>query len=265
MMMPFPLEDSPLAVVASQAALKAGKLLREGFGTQFEITSKANPLDLVTEFDKAAEALIIDFIKSQFNGHAFLAEESGFSEYQGADVLWIIDPLDGTMNFAHHIPFFVVSIAAVVDQSIEVGVIYQPINQELFVAQKGRGSYLNGSKIHVSKAVNLAQAVGATGFPYSFDERKHYTTQFLNFLNVGNPIRIIGSAALNLAYVATGRFDLYWGNNLMPWDVAAGKLLVEEAGGQITHFDGSSYDAFKEANIVATNGTLHNAILNLLK
>lgn len=258
--------DSPLAFVAIQAALKAGQLLRKGFGTQFEITSKANALDLVTEFDRMSEEIIINFIRSQFADHAFLAEESGPSDNQHAEVLWVIDPLDGTMNFAHHIPHFAISIAALIKEQIEIGVIYHPINNELFVAHRGRGAYLNGSRLQVSPIETMASAVGAMGFPYGFDEKREQAiSQFINFLTVGNPIRIIGSAALNLAYVAAGRFDMFWGNNLKPWDIAAGRILIEEAGGKVTHFDGSPHSLFNQTNIVATNTFLHPAVLSYLQ
>ena len=160
------LHDSPLAFIAIQAALKAGIFLRKGFGTQFSIAHKANPQDLVTEFDRNAEKLIIDLIQEQFPGHAFLAEESGASNDNDAPVRWIIDPLDGTMNFAHHIPLFAVSIAAIVGKNIEVGVIYHPMADELFVAQRGRGAYLNGIRLHVSSIKEMQSAVGCTGFPY---------------------------------------------------------------------------------------------------
>lgn len=259
------LYDSSLAFVAIQAALKAGNLLRKGFGTQFSISSKANAQDLVTEYDKAAEDVIINFIREQFTGHSFLAEESGASESNHAPVCWIIDPLDGTMNFTHHIPLFAVSIAAYIDERVELGVIYHPMAEELFVAQRGRGAYLNGTRLHVSAVSEMQSAVSATGFPYGLTTlRQKSTEQFINFVDIGNPIRIIGSAALTLAYVAAGRFDAYWGTFLKPWDMAAGKLLVEEAGGKTTHFDASPLDIFQQPNIVATNALLHDAVLAFL-
>jgi len=258
--------DSPLAFVAIQAALHAGQILRKGFGSYFSVATKINALDLVTEFDKASEESIINFIRSHFPSHAFLAEESGESQTKDAPVLWIIDPLDGTLNFAHHIPFFAISIAAYVNNHVEVGVIYQPNTNELFVAHRGHGAYLNGTRMHVSTIQDPQYAVGATGFPYGMSaNREKSVAQFEKFLDVGNPIRIVGSAAINLAYVASGRFDTFWGTNLSPWDVAAGKLLVEEAGGQVSFSDGTPHDMFRQNTIVASNGHLHQSILDILK
>lgn len=255
-------EESSLAFVGIQAALHAGQILRKGFGTTFEISSKTNALDLVTEFDKAAEKAIIDLIKDQFPNHCFIAEESGYSESKGYPVRWIIDPLDGTMNFVHHIPLFVVSIAAQVNEHVEVGVIYQPMTDELFVARRGRGAYLNGNRMHVSHLSDIRQAVAGTGFPYDFNEkRREAIEQFNNLLEIGNPMRIIGSAALSLAYVAAGRFDVFWGANLSPWDVAAGKLLIEEAGGRVTHYNGKPHQLFEQPSVLATNGFLHETML----
>lgn len=258
--------NSPLAFVAIQAALNAGQLLRKGFGTTFSVTSKENALDLVTAYDHAAEELIINFIKEQFPDHAFLAEESGPSDGEGAPVRWIIDPLDGTLNFAHHIPIFAVSIAAMIGDRTEVGVIYQPMYDELFVAQIDRGAYLNGVRLHVSAVADMQYAVGATGFPYGVRETRHECiSQFVNFLEIGNPIRIIGSAALNLAYVAAGRFDACWGSNWKPWDVAAGRLLVEEANGRVTNYAGDPHDMFNQSSIIATNALLHESVIAFLK
>lgn len=262
----LPFTDSPLAFAAIQAALGAGQILQKGFGSQHTISTKSNDLDIVTIFDKTAEDYIISFIKTQFPNHSFLAEESGACDTTDASVCWVIDPLDGTLNFAHHIPLFGVSIAAVVNDAVEVGVIYLPMLNELFVAQRGRGSYLNGMQMHVSDINDMHYAVGSTGFPYGDNKLRDVSIeQFKDFLHIGNPIRIIGSAALNLAYVAAGRFDIYWGTNLQPWDIAAGILLVEEAGGKVTHFDGNSHNIFNDPSIIASNSHLHQVVLNLLK
>lgn len=254
--------DSSLAFVGIQAALCAGDILRRGFGTNFEISSKTSSLNLVTEFDKASERAIIELIARHFADHAFLAEESGFSKNKGSKICWVIDPLDGTMNFVHHIPLFTVSIAALIDDQVEVGITYQPMSNELFVAQRGRGAYLNGNKMSVSRVNELELAVASTGFPYDdIDQRESAIEQFNRLLNIGNPIRIVGSATLSLAYVAAGRFDAFWGANLHPWDVAAGKLLIEEAGGKISHYDGSEHAIVDQPSVLATNGLLHNGML----
>ena len=260
-----PQYQSTYTPVAIEAAVQAGEILRKGFGTQFKITSKESINDLVTEFDQKAEDLIIRLLKTHFPKHSFLAEESGHSEEKESNVRWIIDPLDGTMNFAHHIPMFCVSIAAMVGSKVEVGVIYDPLLQELFVAEKGFGAYLNHKRIRVSQQNNIERALLASGFPYSAGPlRESSIRHFLQFLEKDNPVRIIGSAALTLAYIAAGRFDIYWGFNLKPWDVAAGALLIEEAGGRLSHYDGSEHDMFQASNTLATNSLLHTKALQIL-
>jgi len=257
---------SPLAEAAMQAALKAGKILRDGFGTQFTATTKESLHDLVTEFDRSAEDAIINYLKERFPTHAFLAEESGRSNDNNAPICWIIDPLDGTLNFARHLPMFCISIAAKIEDEIEVGVIYAPLLDELFFAQRGQGAYLNGKRLSVSPVKKLKEAVLATGFPMGAQGiRDHSVEQLTRFLENANPIRLLGSAALSLAYIAAGRFDIYWGSNLKPWDVAAGNLLIDEAGGKVTHFDGSWHNLFHISNTLATNALLHEQALNILK
>lgn len=257
--------SSPLAFVAIQAALKAGEILRRGFGTEYSVSSKTNTQDLVTPFDHAAEEAIIKLISTEFPDHAFLAEESGSHQQENSEVLWVIDPLDGTLNFAHHIPVFAISIAALVDGKSEVGVLYQPMTNELFTAQRGLGAYLNGTKISVSTVDVIQQAIGATGFPYEMGASRQLSLQqFFRILHLAHPIRMMGSSALNLAYVAAGRFDFSWGINLKPWDTAAGTLLVEEAGGRISHFDGSPHELFTQPSIVASNPHLHDLFLSYL-
>lgn len=256
---------SPLTLAAIEAAQKAGSILRKGFGTSFAISSKESVHDVVTEFDKAAEESIIHHLKSYFPSDSFLAEESGQSVNGSSDVCWIIDPLDGTMNFAHHIPIFCVSIAAMKGKKIEIGVIYDPLLDELFVVERGFGAYLNNKPIKVSQNKDIKMAVLATGFPYTKEAIEIQVSRFYDFLENANPIRLLGSAALSLAYVAAGRFDVYWGLNLRPWDTAAACLLIEEAGGKMTHFDGSEYDLFNVSNTLATNGLLHDSSLFILQ
>lgn len=256
---------SPLTVPAIEAARKAGRILCSGFGTNFKISSKESAHDVVTEFDKAAEETIINHLKSHFPSHSFLAEESGESQGENSDVCWIIDPLDGTMNFARHIPIFCISIAALKGSEVETGVIYDPLLDELFVAERGFGAYLNGKPIRVSQHKDIKLAVLSTGFPYNLIGMQDRITQFSNFfLHHANTIRLLGSAALALAYVAAGRLDVYWGSNLRPWDVAAACLLIKEAGGKITHFDNSDYDLFHVSNTLATNSLLHSQALSIL-
>lgn len=255
---------SDLGFVAVQAALHAGMLLRQGFDTPFDVESKQGMQNLVTEFDKKAEKRIIGTIFDHFPKHAILAEESG--EQGKSEVTWIIDPLDGTVNFARSIPVFAVSIAAAVDHQIVCGVVYQPMTHELFVAEKGHGAYLNGKRISVSSRADMMQSIMATGFPYDVDKNPlHCIEKFAQLQAQGIPIRRLGSAAIDMAYLAAGRFDAFWEVGLHPWDMAAGKLLVEEAGGKVTHWDGSPHQIYGYHTILASNGLLHPQMIKHLR
>lgn len=256
--------SEPLTLIAVQAALLAGEILRRGYGTQYEITYKPGAHNLVTQYDHAAESAIIGLIREKYPDHAFLAEESGASTQDTAPVLWMIDPLDGTTNFAHYIPFFAVSIAAVVDNVVQVGVIYNPMTHELFVASKGQGAFLNGTKLRVSAVNDFYRAFGSTGFPHDIGhETSFYVDRLCKIAQSGKPLRDFGSAAINLAYVAAGKFDFFWIDSLQPWDIAAGKLLVEEAGGKITHYDGSPLRLESDVSVLASNNTLHDTLLSI--
>ncbi len=259
-------EFSELTSVAIQAAMHAGDLLRRGFDTEFAIEVKQGKQNLVTEYDKSSEKQIISFVHHHFPNHSILAEESGSLQKTGDSVTWIIDPLDGTVNFARSIPIFSVSIAAMSQGEILCGVIYQPMTNELFVAEKGRGAYLNGKQISVSTIDSFDKAMMSTGFPYNVDENPHHCIDKLaQMLIQGVPVRRLGSAAIDLAYVAAGRFDAFWEVSLHPWDVAAGKLLVEEAGGIVTHWDGSPHTVLGYESMLASNGQLHSALIAHLK
>ncbi|MBY0528713.1 MAG: inositol monophosphatase [Rhabdochlamydiaceae bacterium] len=256
---------SALTSHAIHAALAAGDLLRRGFGTHFEIDSKEGKQNYVTQFDKAAEHSIISHLSHVFPNHAFLAEESGGVESFGSTVVWIIDPLDGTVNFARGIPHFSVSIAAAFQGQVISGVVYQPMLHELFVAEHGHGAYLNGKLLQVSQRKMLDESFAATGFPYNIDQNPlQAIDRFAEFVEQGLPIRRFGSAALDLAYLAAGRFDLYWEVGLHPWDMAAGKLLVEEAGGKISYWNGQFRPLLGYDNILATNGHLHEEMVRHL-
>jgi myo-inositol-1(or 4)-monophosphatase len=258
--------SSEFTFVAIQAALQAGELLRRGFGTDFKIESKQGKQNLVTEFDKASEQQIIAMIHHHFPQHAILAEESGGSWKDKNTVLWIIDPLDGTVNFARNIPVFSVSIAAAIEERVLCGVVYQPMTQELFVAEEGKGAYLNGKPLSVSKVNTFEEAVMSTGFPYNVDKNPlHCVDKFAQMQIKGVPIRRLGSAAIDLCYVAAGRCDVFWEVGLHPWDMAAGKLLVEEAGGMVTHWDGSKHELYGYQTLLATNKHLHPMMLKHLK
>ncbi|MBK9250006.1 MAG: inositol monophosphatase [Ignavibacteria bacterium] len=258
---------SELTLLSIESAKTAGEILRTGFGTNYTISSKSDRHDLVTEYDFLSEQAIISTIKSRFPHHHFLAEESGATQESGAEsnVRWIIDPLDGTVNFAHSVPIFSVSIAAEVDGELFCGVIYQPLLDELFVTEKGKGAWLNGKQINVSGTANLSDAFLVTGFPYIVAENPmSCIDHFTRFLQLGIPIRRLGSAALDLAYTAAGRFDAFWEVSLSPWDVAAGVLLVREAGGNVCDYNGMSYK-IGNGSIIASNGLFDHEIIEVLQ
>lgn len=256
---------SHLTLIAIEAALLAGEMLRQGFGTHFSISSKEGRHNLVTEYDHRSEKAIIEFIQQNVKDSTFLAEESGATGKHSAETLWIIDPLDGTVNFAHQIPIFSVSIAAQREGKVICGVIYQPITHELFVTEIGKGAFLNGQKIRVSEVRKLENAMLATGFPYDLAENPfHCIDHFVDILKLGIPIRRMGSAAIDLAYTASGRFEGFFEVELGPWDVAAGKLLLEEAGGKVTHWNGKPFDIHSRETIFASNSHIHDAGVNLL-
>lgn len=257
-----------LTLTAIQAALLAGNLLKRGYGTAFSVENKTGGRqNLVTEYDHASEKLIIDFLRDKIPEASFLAEESGSisSHLDTSPLLWIIDPLDGTVNFAHQIPFFCVTVAAVWKGEIVAGVAYQPLLDELFTATKGEGAFLNGKRLRISTNSTPDQAMLATGFPTNIENNPHHCIDSFNqMLKQGFPIRRLGSAVLDLAYVAAGRFDAFWEVKLYPWDMAAGRLLVEEAGGCITNYTGHRIDPLHASSVIATNGPLHPLMLKVL-
>ena len=251
---------------AIQTAREAGHLVAERFGRSIRITNKSE-LDLVTESDLASERLIIDRIRTYYPRHAILAEESGASEpadrERQSDWRWIIDPLDGTTNYAHGYPCFCVSIGLEFKGRMEIGVIYDPLRDDLFAAERGDGVTLNGHRVHVSATRSLNSALLCTGFPYDVRERGEFARHFANFIMNAQAVRRDGSAALDLAYVACGRFDGFWEEGLHPWDVAAAVLMIEEAGGRVTHYDGSAFDIYG-VPILASNGLIHDQMMKVL-
>lgn len=250
--------------LALQVALQSGEMLRKKFGTGIEISSKEGKHNLVTECDKASEKMIIETIHKSFPHHAILAEESGASAHKN-EVVWIIDPLDGTVNFAHSIPVFCVSIAVAIEGKVVSGVVYQPMTHEMFFAEKGKGGFLNGTKLNVSETSSLEKAILSTGFPYNVDENPlNCIETFAKLTRLGIPIRRLGSAAIDLSYVAAGRFDAYWEVSLHPWDVAAGQLILEEAGGKVTDYSGKPRSLFSTDPILSSNGKLHEQMSRVL-
>lgn len=258
---------SPFTLAAIEAALKAGELLLSGFGTKYSISSKEGNQNLVTEYDLSSQKLIISILQKQFPDHQFLGEEDkDVKEINPTKIVWIIDPLDGTVNFARSIPVFSVSIAAALGKEILTGVVYYPSMNELFVAEKNQGAYLNGERIAVSKRDRFETAFMATGFPYNVDQDPlNCVERFASIAKKGVPLRRLGSAAIDLSYVAAGRFDVFWEVGLHPWDLAAGKLLIEEAGGKVSHYDGSIHKIYGYHPVLASNGHLHQKMVDLLK
>ena len=252
---------------AIQTARDAGRLLAERFGRKIEISNKSE-IDLVTESDLASERLIIDRIKTYYPRHSILAEESGASDPidhgAQADWRWIIDPLDGTTNYAHGYPCFCVSIGLAHQGRMEVGVVYDPMRDEVFTAERGQGAALNGRRIQVSPTPRLYSALLCTGFPYDVRERSEFARHFANFIMAAQGVRRDGAAALDLAYVAAGRFDGFWEEGLKPWDVAAGSLLIEEAGGRVSNYLGGPLDIYAPP-IMASNGLVHEEMMQVLR
>lgn len=250
--------------VAIESAKLAGQILKEALGTNFRISNKEGINNLVTEFDLKAEKIIIDNIRKYFPDDEILSEECGNIENSAAKAKWIIDPLDGTVNFAHSIPIFSISIAVEINNEIICGVVYNPMLDEMFYASKGNGAFLNEQRISVSETNELMKSILVTGFPYNVSENpNNCISHFVSIIQKGIPVRRLGSAALDLAYLACGRFDGYWEIKLNPWDVAAGMLILLEAGGKITDYSGKPYYIY-DNSILASNGNIHNQLSEIL-
>lgn len=249
---------------AIETACEAGGILLEKFGKKLNVSLKGD-INLVTEADLASEALIIDRIKSYHPQHSILAEESGEAVVIGGTNKWkwIIDPLDGTTNFAHGYPCFCVTLALEHDGEIVIGVTYDPTRNELFAAERGQGASLNSKPIRVSQTAKLADSLIVTGFPYDFKQREDFARHLTQFLLNSRGVRRDGSAAIDMAYVACGRFDGFWEEGLNPWDVAAGLLLIEEAGGRVSYYDNSPFSIYAPP-ICASNGTIHDEMIAVL-
>jgi myo-inositol-1(or 4)-monophosphatase len=247
-----------------QISKEAGELIRNAFGKSHSVEFKTNELNLVTETDKASEKLITDFIKKKYPSHGILAEE-GSDFNKSAEYLWVIDPLDGTTNFAHGLPIFAVSIGVQKNGETIAGVVYDVMRDVVYSSEKGCSSFENDKRINVSKNKNLGHSVLVTGFPYDIKENpdKAYE-RFIAFLKQARAIRRLGSAAIDFCYIACGVFDGFWEVSLHPWDICAGKLIVEEAGGAVTDFDGNKIDIYSK-RILATNKIVHQKMIEVMK
>lgn len=253
-----------LKQVLLEATKEAGKIIQQYFQGSFNIENKEGINNLVTEVDKHSEKAIIDIIRKYYPQHSIISEEEG-EMLQESDYQWIIDPIDGTVNFAHGIPICCVSIGLKHKDELLLGAVYNPMMNELFFAEKGKGAYLNDKPIRVSSKTNFAKACLVTGFPYKWpNSSEHPIRVFERFILEGLPVRRLGSAAIDLCWVACGRFDGFWEYNLSSWDVAAGYLIVQEAGGRITNFDGAPYSVFDKETL-ATNGHIHEDMLRLIR
>jgi len=257
------MDFEPFKQTAIEAARKSAQILRSRFGNISRIRKKKNA-EIVTEADTESEEMIVSTIHAEFPDHAVLGEESGLipgaSEYK-----WIVDPLDGTVNFAHQIPIFSISIALAVWDTIVLGIILDPVNDELYSAVSGQGAQLNDKPIQVSATRTIAESLLVTGFPYNVREiLEPVMMRYGRCLKASQAIRRLGSAALDLCYVACGRFEGFWEQNLKPWDSAAGALMVAEAGGRVTTFSDRPYTV-EHTEILATNGLIHTEMLGLLE
>jgi myo-inositol-1(or 4)-monophosphatase len=254
--------DNHLAITI-QAAKESGQIQKEWLARDKKVELKGE-INLVTEVDRICEARIIEIITEAFPEHNILTEETPMSE-GSSPYRWIIDPLDGTTNYAHGYPCFCTSVALELEGEIVLGAVYDPLLDEFFTAQQGKGAFLNGESIAVSATTRLTEALICTGFPYDLRESPvNNLDHFNNFIMEARAIRRDGSAALDLCYVAAGRFDGFWELKLYPWDVAAGKLLVEEAGGVVTDFGGGGLDIYGK-EILATNGRIHEGMIGVLE
>jgi myo-inositol-1(or 4)-monophosphatase len=248
--------------VARHAARAAGKILISIFGHVNHIMKKGS-IDLVTEADLEAEKIILKTIRRNFPKDSILSEESGKQQHTSGRT-WIVDPLDGTTNFAHGFPFFAVSIALEIEKEIVLGIVYNPQMDEYYEAVRGKGSSLNNNPINVSGTSNLDESLLATGFPYDIREKSEEIIKFFSKMIVRSQgVRRPGSAAIDLCYVAAGRLDGFWEQGLNPWDTAAGIIIVEEAGGTVTTFEGKPYSPFKKT-IVAANPLIHGEMIRVL-
>ena len=257
--------DPILLATATEIVLRAGQIQLAGQASGFRVDKKGT-IDLVTEIDVACERMCREVLAERFPDHDVLAEEFGGTT--GGDrqsrYKWIFDPLDGTTNYAHGLPIYCSSLGLEIDGRREVGAVFDPSRNELFTAERGEGAYLNGRRLQVSDTATLLDSLLVTGFPYDVQKRgEELVALFGYMLGRARAVRRLGSAALDLCYVAAGRFDAFWEQLLKPWDVAAGALILEEAGGRVTGMDGAPFD-LNAGHLVASNGAIHEEMLGVI-
>jgi myo-inositol-1(or 4)-monophosphatase len=249
---------------AVEAVVRAGEVMMSRLGGDVHIAKKGT-IDLVTEVDVAIETMFREMIAERFPDHAVLGEELGGSATAPAGPCWVFDPIDGTTNFAHGLPIFCSSLALEIDGVAEVGAVYDPNRKELFTAERDGGAWLNGTPLRVSAAATLVDAMLVTGFPYDVHLRvEEIVGLFAAFVGQARAVRRLGSAAIDLCYVAAGRMDGFWERDLKPWDIAAGALIVSEAGGTVTNMRGEPFTS-RGQHVVASNAVLHEAMLEVIR
>jgi myo-inositol-1(or 4)-monophosphatase len=254
----------PVLTDLEDLARRAGDILRQGYQREHQVRYKG-PIDLVTEVDHQSESFLLGEIQRRFAGSHIVAEESGITQGR-PEHLWYIDPLDGTVNYAHHIPLFCVSIAYSSHGTVSLGAVYDPLRDELFSAERGRGARLNGELIHASAATELQKSLLVTGFPYdAWHSPRNNFDYFVKFSKQSQGVRRLGSAALDCCYVAAGRFDGFWELALNPWDVAAGGLIAQQAGARVTDIDGQPDYISPPQSILAAAPGIYQQLLDGLK
>ena len=254
---------SEFVAVAAEAVLRAGGIQREHLGQRIQVEHKGE-IDLVTQVDRDCEGAILRILRARFPEHDIVTEETDL-ERTGSGQVWYVDPLDGTTNFAHGYPFFCASVALTIDGAVVAGAVYDPVKDELFTAERGGGARLNGHPLHVSSESELLRSLLVTGFPYDVRADLAANLRLFNrFMGYARGIRRDGAAALDLCYLAAGRIDGFWEERLHPWDMMAGLLLIEEAGGRVSRFDGSPVGLGAD-EVLASNGVLHPAMMSVIR
>lgn len=256
--------DPLFLTTAIEAVVRAGDVMKSRFGRTLKVDKKG-VIDLVTEVDLEIERGFRELIAERFPDHAILAEELGGERNLVAEPCWVFDPIDGTTNFAHGLPIFCSSVALEIAGRGEVAAVYDPMRQELFTAERDGGAFLNGQPIRVSSPTTLVDAMLVTGFPYDVHDRvEEIVGLFGAYVARARAVRRLGSAAIDLCYIAAGRMDGFWEQDLKPWDIAGGGLIVSEAGGTVTNMDGDTFSS-RGGHVLATNGALHEPMLRVIR